>query len=290
MRHLALRLLPRAPEIGRDRAIKALIAGLPKSAPSRVARMAARLALFSVPVTAFAILLVRSGRVELAPALTALAAGLLLAAAAFGSGIAALVEIWQRGTYGADQAFAGIALGTLVLALPVAGGALALYLPPLHDITTDGQNPPQFTAAAARRTIGENLATYPGQASLALQAQAYPDIAPLTVDFPPEDVYPAALALIAEKGWTVLDPGIPPPRDTVVPSTTQIVARSSSLVLGLPQDVALRVRPQGEGSRIDMRSASRIGAHDLGWNAWRVQTFLRDLGTRMAGPTSAAEE
>jgi uncharacterized protein (DUF1499 family) len=39
----------------------------------------------------------------------------------------------------------------------------------------------------------------------------------------------------------------------------------------------VRVRPDGNGSRIDVRSLSRIGGGDLGTNAKRVRAYSRRL-------------
>lgn len=284
MRRFALRLLPHPLEFGRDRAIQALIRSLPKGEPSRLARVAARLGLFAVPVTLLGFLLVRSGRVELAPSLAALACGLLVAAAALVCGVTALLHIWRYGNRGAAPACLGIVCGVLLLALPAAAAFLIFDLPPIHDITTDAADPPPFIGVAARRSGVENAAAYPGKVSADRQAVAYPGIGPLEIDFPPEQVYAAALALVGDAGWTVLEPGTAPPEG----GSALIEARGRSLVLGFPQDVAIRIRPDGDGSRVDMRSASRIGRHDLGWNARRVAGFLRDLGQRTSG--RAADE
>lgn len=279
MARFALRLLPRPPEIGSDRAIQALIASLPRGEPSGLARAASRVGIFAVPVTVLALILVRSGRVELAAGLVAVAAGLLLALAAVVAGVAALIQIWRRGSYGADHAFVGIVLGLLVLALPIASAFLVLDLPAIYDISTDPEYPPVFTGAAAERASFENPAAYPGKQTADLQADAYPEIEALKIDYPPEDVYAAATALVGDWGWTVLDPGSAPAEG----GSAQIEARSQSLILGFPQDIVIRIRPEGDGSRIDMRSASRIGHHDLGWNARRIGAFLRELALKASG-------
>jgi uncharacterized protein (DUF1499 family) len=53
------------------------------------------------------------------------------------------------------------------------------------------------------------------------------------------------------------------------------VART--FLLRLPDDVTVRVRPRADGARIDVRSVSRIGRHDLGANAARIRAFLDEV-------------
>ena len=51
--------------------------------------------------------------------------------------------------------------------------------------------------------------------------------------------------------------------------------------MGFRDDVALRVRPDGDGARIDVRSASRYGRHDFGTNAARIRSLLEDIDDRL---------
>ena len=50
-----------------------------------------------------------------------------------------------------------------------------------------------------------------------------------------------------------------------------------SLVLNLPDDVTIRVRPRADGARIDVRAASRLGARDFGVNADRIRSYLDEV-------------
>ncbi|WP_163048777.1 DUF1499 domain-containing protein, partial [Acinetobacter pittii] len=54
----------------------------------------------------------------------------------------------------------------------------------------------------------------------------------------------------------------------------RIEAVARGLILNRPDDVTVRVRPRADGTRIDVRSASRIGARDLGANADGVRAYL----------------
>ena len=60
-------------------------------------------------------------------------------------------------------------------------------------------------------------------------------------------------------------------RDGVI----EAVARTP--IMGFRDDVVIRVTPMGQGTRIDVRSASRVGSHDFGANASRIRSLLEDL-------------
>jgi len=58
-----------------------------------------------------------------------------------------------------------------------------------------------------------------------------------------------------------------------------VEAVSESKVFGFQDDVAVRIVPAGAGSRIDVRSKSRVGRSDVGANARRIQEFLTRVET-----------
>ena len=64
----------------------------------------------------------------------------------------------------------------------------------------------------------------------------------------------------------------------------EAVARTP--IMGFRDDVSLRVRPDDDGARIDVRSASRYVRHDFGGNASRIRCLLEDIEDR-AAPTTA---
>jgi hypothetical protein len=47
--------------------------------------------------------------------------------------------------------------------------------------------------------------------------------------------------------------------------------------MGFREDVVVRVRPDGDGARLDVRSASRYGPHDLGGNAARITRLVNEI-------------
>jgi uncharacterized protein (DUF1499 family) len=238
---------------------------------SKVAAWSSRLGLFAFAVAALSIIIVRSGLLEIVPALATFAAALVFAGLAILLSFAAFIVIWRQGLPGLGRALLGLFLGLALLAYPAYLGTRAWMLPAISDITTDTANPPRFDVLARLRPRGRN--DYPGPAVAALQRAAYPDLAPLELDVPPKVAYDAALALVTKRKWFIGDARTPTlaRRDGVI----EAVARTP--IMGFRDDVVIRVTPIGQGTRVDMRSASRFGTHDLGANASRIRSLLEDI-------------
>jgi hypothetical protein len=238
---------------------------------SRVAIWSSRLGWFAFAVAVLSIIIVRSGLLEIVPALATFAAALIFAGLAILLAFAAFVVIWRQGLGGLGRALLGLFLGLSLLAYPAYLGTRAMRLPAISDITTDTANPPRFEVLARLRPRGRT--DYPGPAVAALQRAAYPDVVPLELDVPTKVAYDAALALVTKRKWNIVDTRPPTlgRRDGVI----EAVARTP--IMGFRDDVAIRVNPAGQGTRIDMRSASRFGTHDLGANASRIRSLLEDI-------------
>jgi len=238
---------------------------------SKIATWSSRLGLFAFAVAALSIIIVRSGLLEIVPALATFGAALVFAGLAILLAFAAFIVIWRQGLSGLGRALLGLFLGLALLAYPAYLGTRALRLPPISDITTDTANPPRFDVLARLRPRGRT--DYPGPAVAALQRTAYPDIVPLELDVPTKAAYDAALALVTKRKWYIGDARAPTlaRRDGVI----EAVARTP--IMGFRDDVVIRVTPLGQGTRVDMRSASRFGNHDLGANASRIRSLLEDI-------------
>jgi uncharacterized protein (DUF1499 family) len=238
---------------------------------SRIAIWSSRFAFFALAVAAISIIIVRSALLEIIPALATFGAALLFAGLAILLAFAAFVVIWRQGIPGLGRALLGLFLGVALLAYPAYLGIRALKLPPISDVTTDTANPPRFETLARLRPRGRT--EYPGPAAAALQRSGYPDIAPLELEVPTRVAYDAALALVTKRKWSVSDTRPPTlaRRDGVI----EAVARTP--IMGFRDDVVIRITPLGQGTRVDMRSASRFGDHDLGANASRIRSMLEDL-------------
>lgn len=238
---------------------------------SKFAIWSSRLALFAIAVAAISIIIVRSGLLEIVPALATFAAALIFAGFAILLAFAAFVVIWRQGLGGLGRALLALFLGLALLAYPAYLGTRAMRLPAISDITTDPGNPPRFDVLARLRPRGRT--DYPGPAVAALQRAAYPDVVPLELDVPTKVAYDAALALVTKRKWYIGDTRAPTltRRDGVI----EAVARTP--IMGFRDDVVIRVSPIGQGTRVDMRSASRFGSHDLGSNASRIRSLLEDI-------------
>ena len=252
-----------------------------EQAPSRLAIWSRRLALFSLAATFVAIIVVRSGALEIVPALSTLGGALALAVLAILLAFGAAVAIWKDGVGGIGEAVTGFLIGLALIAYPLYVGVKAYKLPAIYDITTDPIDPPRFDAIARLRPRDANPVTYAGLYTAEQQRTAYSDIEPDMTNVSPQEAYDAVLKVITRRKWHVVDAR--PPQNTA-PRDGLIEAIARTPILGFRDDVAVRVRATHEGARIDIRSASRYGRHDLGTNAARVRALVEDIDDVLATP------
>jgi uncharacterized protein (DUF1499 family) len=238
---------------------------------SALAAWSGRLGIFALVVAALSAVVVRTGLLEIGPALATFGAALVCAALAVLLALASSVPIWRQGKTGIGRAVLGLFLGAALLAYPAYLGSRALKLPAINDITTNPADPPRFAVLARLRPRGSS--DYPGQATAALQRQAYSVIEPLQVSATPQVAYEATLALVQKRKWRVVDALAPSPARR----NGTIEAIAQTMLMGFRDDIAIRVSPAGSGAQIDMRSASRYGKQDFGANAARIVSFLSDL-------------
>jgi len=251
--------------------MRRLVVELP---PSRAARWSGRLAVFAAMVCGLAVVLGRLDRIELQAALAAIGAGLLLAVAAAVLAGIAFVSVWQDGRPGFRAALGGLVVAVALVAWPVVLAIQALHLPRLADVTTDVVDPPAFSRS--RRAIdarGGVMPPDPAPESRLAQQAAYPALTPLTLELGIQDAFILAQKAVQQRGWQLVEAVGPGPRTT----TGRIDAVDRSLLLRIPADVTIRLRTVAGGTRVDLRAASRSGAHDLGENARRIQAFVQAL-------------
>lgn len=242
---------------------------------SPLARWSFRLALFSLPVIALSAGLYRLGYMDFRPAVATLATGLGLSFAAGVLGVVAFFVIWESGWRGMGRAIAAVAIALGVLAAPVAVVARGMMLPAITDIATDAEDPPRFRAIAFAHPRDANPRAYPGGDVAAVQRAAYPAIKPVDLTATPDEAYNAVQALLQKRRWRLLDET--PPRGNR--RDGQIEAVATAPVMGFRSDVVIRIRPTAKGARVDMRSASRYGKHDLGINAYVIESLMSELTT-----------
>jgi uncharacterized protein (DUF1499 family) len=165
-------------------------------------------------------------------------------------------------------AFAGIALGFLVMSIPIEFRRAAQRVPPINEVTTDTEDPPQFLAILPLRKGAPNPPGYNARFA-PLQKKAYPDIKPVSLPGTSQAAYERALAAAIGMGWNIV---------AADRAAGRIEAIATTSFFGFQDDVVIRVRQEGEGSRVDVRSKSRFGGNDRGVNAKRVRAYLKALG------------
>lgn len=246
--------------------------------PGRLTRTAVwsrRLGTFAVPLAVLGTTAHRAGLADGVPGIAVLAIFIGCALLGLLLGLLALVRIWQEGFDGLRQALTGIVWSALVLAVPASFLPAAVTLPALTQATTDVADPPGFVwALRDRPRWAVNLEALP-RTQEARQSEAYPTLVPLRVDVPSSEAYQLALQLVEERGWRVLDRRPPQNR---IPGRIEAVARTR--FYAFRDDVVIRITPLGNEARLDMRSASRVGLHDLGTNARRIIDFLTEMRDR----------
>ena len=168
--------------------------------------------------------------------------------------------------------FAGIAIvvGLAVVAVPSAFIVAARGKPAIHDITTDMDNPPAFVSVLPLRVGAANPPEYAGAEVAAQQRRAYPDIQPLVVRADAAETFERALGTVRDLGWEVVASDR---------AAGRIEAVDTTFWFGFKDDVVIRIAetPSDGGTRVDVRSKSRVGVGDLGANASRVRELLRRL-------------
>jgi uncharacterized protein (DUF1499 family) len=184
----------------------------------------------------------------------------------------AFVGVWitRPGTSsrGFALALAGLVIAAAAFCVPFAMLQSAKRLPPIHDITTDTENPPRFVAIIPLRTGSANPVEYQGESISQQQRKAYPDIQPVTIAEPPDAAFKRALNAARDIGWQIV---------AATPDQRRIEATDTTTWFGFKDDIVVRVTPADGGSRIDVRSVSRLGKGDLGKNAARIRAYLQRL-------------
>jgi uncharacterized protein (DUF1499 family) len=249
---------------------------------SKLAIWARRIAGFAFVATLLAVIIVRSGLLEIQPALATFAGALAIAIIALLVSFAAFVVIWMEGLAGMGAALAAMLISLALLAYPAYLGLKAYRLPWIYDITTDPIDPPRYEALARLRPRDANPVAYAGLYAAEQQRIAYPDIGPLGTNATPEAAYNATLAVVNKRRWRVVDAR--PPQAGRREGRIEAVARTP--IMGFRDDVVVRVRAEPDGARIDARSSSRYGQFDFGTNASRLRSLINDIedGIRQQRP------
>ena len=194
--------------------------------------------------------------------------------AAFVVCLLAAVGGWvRRQRAGRGYAYVGLLLSVICAGVPLSHYAQARRVPAIHDITTDTEHPPAFVALAAVRAAAPNGLAYEGAAVAAAQQQAYPDVVPYLSPLPPATLFTQVAMVARDAGWEIV---------AVDPQQGRIEATDTSRLFSFKDDMVIRITPHERGSRLDIRSMSRVGRSDVGVNAQRIRRFLKQLKAAIA--------
>ena len=186
----------------------------------------------------------------------------------------------KKGTgRGALIAVVGIVVGAIGAYIPYSMQQSAKGAPQIHDVTTDTDNPPQFVDALPLRkaTNARNSTEYKLEAGRPpnrfnvpeAQHKAFPDIQPVVLQgVAPADAFKRALDAVNAMNWHLT---------AAKPDEGRIEAWDKTLWFGFIDDMVIRITPVDNGSKVDVRSLSRIGGGDAGTNARRIRHYIAAL-------------
>lgn len=229
-----------------------------------------KLSLFAAFLASLAVFGHRLSIIDFQLALLGLVGSAVIGLLAIFLGLIGTFNAIKSGCPKITSTMAGSTLGFLVVA-PVFATALAgVGVPQIHDITTDLQHPPEFVTIKTLRTSAHNPLDRLKPEDLAeLQEEGYPDLGPLWVNRSVDQVFEQAVGLVKKRGWEIA---------AIAAEEGRIEATDTTPIMGFKDDVVIRIQMLGDRTRVDMRSASRVGKSDLGVNAARIRHFLNDLG------------
>ena len=204
--------------------------------------------------------------IELSTVFTGFKYGIFTAVAALV--LLALQIIFKRNTLTLASAAITVALSAVALGLPLSMLSKGKSVPPIHDISTDLINPPEFVVIAPLRADAPNPIAYAGEAAAAQQRQGYPELKTLSYLQSKAELVNAVEQAATNLGWELAN------TDT---SEGVVEATDTTMWFGFKDDVVVRITDIGNKRLVDIRSKSRVGGSDLGKNAERIYGFIKEL-------------
>ncbi|WP_201557992.1 DUF1499 domain-containing protein [Psychrobacter sp. 72-O-c] len=194
------------------------------------------------------------------------------------AGIAALVLLalqflLRRKTVTLGSAIMAVVLSAIAIAMPLSMMSKAKSVPPIHDISTDLVNPPEFITIAPLRADAPNPVEYDGIETAEQQRTAYPELRTLSYPQPKAELVAAVEQAVKNLGWELVNADA---------SKGSVEATDTTMWFGFKDDVVVRVNDEGSERLVDIRSKSRIGGSDLGKNAERIHTLIEELNAVLA--------
>ena len=209
--------------------------------------------------------------IELGTVFTGFKYGILTAVAALV--LLVLQVIFKRNTLTLANVVVTIALSAVAFGLPLSMLSKGKTVAPIHDISTDLINPPEFVAIAPLRADAPNPVAYAGEATAEQQRQGYPELKTLVYSQSKAELVNATEQVAKDLGWELVN----------IDANKGIVeATDTTAWFGFKDDVVVRINDNGSERLVDIRSKSRVGGSDLGKNAARIHNFIEELDIILA--------
>jgi uncharacterized protein (DUF1499 family) len=188
---------------------------------------------------------------------------------AIAGGVLAIASLFIARVHGRwVWASAALVITLAVVLVPLQWLRIARAVPPIHDISTNTENPPQFIDILPLRHDAPNPPQYGGAAIAKQQRSAYPNIQTLVLHVSAEEAFPLVLKTAEQMGWNIV---------ASKPYEGRIEAVDTTFWFGFKDDIVIRISPKENSTSVDIRSVSRVGRSDVGTNAKRITRFLRKL-------------
>ena len=239
---------------------------------SRAGELCQQLAIFAVPYLAIVVAGHRFGLIDTVPTFWLLGLGVIIALVAIAYGVRGFYELWTRGHEAGRNAARGTVLASVLLLPFIWYGAVALALPPLHDIATDLEDVPEYDAVLELRDGSMNPLGAPSPAQRLEQLNAYPKVSARRYPLGAGRVFRAVVGQIAERDWTILTTSVEPGNAPIDEEGSGLVARPTVDASGLPLRLTVPTpRPlfvptkppaEGEGALFEVEPVSPVGRGD----------------------------
>ncbi|MDE2578687.1 MAG: DUF1499 domain-containing protein [Hyphomicrobiales bacterium] len=245
---------------------------------SKAAEWSRSTAVFAAAVALVSLIIIRGQFVDVTAGVSVFASAVFLACVALLLAGAAFAVIWRTGRRGLGQALAGAVLALALLAVPGFYAARAIMLPVMSEVSTDLADPPQYSmSAAALAARGGHTPEEQTLAQRTAQREAYPNVQAILLELDADEAWQLVLQAVQARGWKIIEQTPPGPKG----QAGHIDAVDRSLIMALPDDIAIRVKPLAGQTKIDLRSASRYGRNDFGANAQRIEQFAQEVQNQL---------
>lgn len=239
-------------------------------------RWAERLAWLSVPVAIGAVLLTRSGQVLPMTGVLILGAAAVLGTLALAIAGVGAIDIWRTGRTGLAGLFRTGLVTAIVLAFPAYLAIEGGRLPRMNDISTDINDPPVFSRSAKALAARDGyVPPFIDPREREKQRLGYPDIRTLILETEADEAFRTVKEAVETLRWRIIEESAPGGRS----GQGRIEAIAETRLMRFQDDVVIRIRPSGAGTRVDIRSASRVGRHDFGANARRIRRLIEEIAS-----------